>query len=503
MKHVKKLSWSACDSLIHDELPTFMDTWLCITRPLRDATYLQSTGVTDDATADVSFADCEKLVQNELLQEVDSSACRAFCPSFCVEESLKKRRRWILWPRNLNDWWREKIQESSFIEKIQFPTVDSLRQRVLRNYARMFDFAAFFHQFPILPAAAAYYAIRVVENGITRYFIPRAIPTGGSQPPLVAQLLCLAIAQKAIKAAGQQGQVESDCFVDNVRFVGDDDEGLNDVEQHFKVILEQLGVTLNENDTRRVTTSERSSYTFLGIVWNHDERSLRLGEKTCGKLQEAIDHIKRARQLGSWPLQIALAVFGVCVWASSVLRQPRSYYYYIYKYIRRKSRNVINIHQSTSFWQSITTRWTEWAETLLNNEPDLFSEPTSTLVTDASLSGWAGILFQQGQPDRVVADSHRLHNLTANHINFLELRTVRLAVTALNLHDCVISVLVDNTSTMYQLRSTTAKPFKYNFELNKLFTTLSARRVKIQQVDYIESEANPADSWSRMFASST
>jgi hypothetical protein len=145
------------------------------------------------------------------------------------------------------------------------------------------DFAWFFGQFPMPQEVASYFALK---KRVANWWIPSTIPTGARQPPIFCQLLCRAISRETLCRAKRAGvdillSVESDEFVDNIRFVGNTCAQLNRVKEYFFEVTRDLGATVNELPSE---VSPREEYTFLGIEFSHGEKCVSLSEKTRDKL---------------------------------------------------------------------------------------------------------------------------------------------------------------------------------------------------------------------------
>jgi hypothetical protein len=137
------------------------------------------------------------------------------------------------------------------------------------------------------------------------------------------------------------------------------------------------------------------------------------------------------------------------------------------------------------------------------------------MFTDASLSGWGAILFAD-QHTFIAAgpwDSVALALAARGAgINFLELRTVRLALRRFSLdffkvlgyqwlQNERIALWIDNTSALFSLVRSRSNSFSLNSELVKVNRLL--RRLNLTLLpQYIASQENPADYWSRIFTPS-
>jgi len=88
------------------------------------------------------------------------------------------------------------------------------------------------------------------------------------------------------------------------------------------------------------------------------------------------------------------------------------------------------------------------------------------------------------------------------HINLLELATVRHALEAWRHQSARIRIVIDNTSAAAQLRNQYSPVYAYNAELCRLQNVLKSKDITIVDVRYIRSEDNPAY-WSRLVHATT
>ena len=118
-------------------------------------------------------------------------------------------------------------------------------------------------------------------------YAPTTVPTVGCSPPLFAQILSTAIARASITLSNEE--LAYDAFVDNVRFCGDS-AALARVEPIFRAVCADIGVSINpdeagEDDVVFPGGQEHcleclEKYVFLGIVFDHRNRTVALSRKT-------------------------------------------------------------------------------------------------------------------------------------------------------------------------------------------------------------------------------
>jgi hypothetical protein len=500
-KSVPHLDWAQADKYVAAFAKGEWNLWKDLTRPFRDPSFWleYEVEIQDIRDSHLLGKDAEELVKDNLLRRVDEKEVKQYAHSFTVIEEAKQRRRWILWPKNFN----ERCRRWGAARKghVYFPEMDTLKKKVSKLFARCFDFAAFFHQFRIEQDCALYFCIRAEGKS----YAPSTVPTGAVQPPLFAQILCNAICA-AISAPG----VETDGFIDNIRIASDTQEQMDTATSVLRHVVEKLGITLNEG------FEETPTYTFLGIMFDHEKKECSLGQKTVDKLKTIPKRLESATSRAD-----CLSMFGTCVWGAMVLGIARVDMYYIYKFIRRRAAGSMD--EFIRIWPSIIGSWKAWAERLSANIPigqKVQSDRYYTIVTDSSLSGWGGLCYDgTGEaPEKIVGarwepqdiinfTSRTLHQLDevagcwmrhdTRHINMKELVAVRHVVESLDIQGCTIDVIMDNTSALGVLRRQDSPKFEFNREIKRLQETLARKGITLRGLSYVNTACNTADGLSR------
>jgi hypothetical protein len=507
-KSVKTLSWEQADITVKRFDPSNFLIWKDLTRPFRDPTFW--VGYECDPSkrmCELQRNDISDLVKDGLLQQVPTASVKQYATSFSVLEEAKARRRWILWPSDFNMRARRWRSLSKFEGKIKFPSTAQLKEQVKHAEATCWDYSAFFHQFQMHPECAIYFAL-LTEFGT---FIPTTVPTGAMNPPLFAQILMAAICNEIMSTCTDLSVLG---FIDNIRIAGATRTRVNEGSEVMKEILSRLGITLNAD------FDISPEYTFLGMRFNHHKREISVGAKTVSKLTAMRNSLH-----GKDPTTRSdiLAMFGTCVWASTVLAIPRAEMYYIYKFVRRRTAGWME--EVTPIWPSIIPIWLRWLERLIQNTPvhwsDHLDERMFTLVTDSSSSGWGGCCFKGTgeEPERIVGARWEESDITnfaqrtktrigeafgawgvadKHHINYKELCSVRRSIQNLQISNCCMDAWVDSTSTQGMLRKMDSPVYLYNRELLRLDALLRSKGIFLRSVGYVNTKYNPADGLSRL-----
>ena len=389
--------------------------------------------------------------------------------TFKVEEALKLRCRWVVFPKEIN-------MEYPLDVKIPLEFIGDVVNNSKFSYAATADIVSCFHHFP-LPVEARSYFVFFFDD--VPYQIT-TIPTGGRHPPLIAQL-----ATKTLALGPVQEMQHVTVYVDNVRFGGEDLPTVRNAMRwflhrasqcHFKVNVELNGGTI---------------YDFLGIHFEHlhnqDERlQVNLASKFITKTQNT--------GLNPTPsLREVVALFSRLMYGSVILGVRTHKFYVVFKFLRRRIGWPLD--DDCRIWTTAATAIEDWRIEVLRNSPRcVVSAPQaySVVFSDASLTGWGAVAFRSDGRSLVVAGRWP-PSLVNDSINVLELRAVVNALDSLDT-DFYVLLYVDNTTALYNV----SKGRSRNFTANNLVGHLDTSR--ILGVFYVSSENNPADGPSRYFA---
>jgi hypothetical protein len=429
--------------------------------------------------AELSKEDIEALIAADVIRQT-SEQPQALGRYFTVVEEAKQRRRLIVHPTALN---AKDIDID--LTCIKWPTPHELQQRVNDGtHASLYDFSRYFHHFST--EIGEWYALH--HGGAT--YVPTVIPTGGREPPLFGQLLATILA----RVAANEG-VTYDVWIDNVRFVGEPSE-LEKADQRFVKLCEFLGLTIGE---RQVSVVE---YDFLGVRYKQKtdttHGTVRLAKKMVTKLNRI--ELREEMQYDDVASAGGITLFAVAILAP----HTRAEYYFVFKFLRRVVGAIWKTRPLVKLWPMLygdsKNSWVSWIARLRKNEErtiersDVTTPQSTTLITDSSLTGWGAIAFSN---EGMTIAAGRWHE-EGEHINLLELRTVRFALQRLPIHK-TLHLIVDNTSVIGRVNKGWADERSANLELVFIERELQKLGSKIASVEYINSKTNPADPLSRLF----
>jgi hypothetical protein len=420
---------------------------------------------------------------------------------FCLPEIAKKRWRIIIWTIDVNEYGVEIIT-------IAFTSIAALIDDHLNNtpYTFVADSAAAYNQFPLREEVRDYFAF-ASSIGPLRL---KTIATGQRHCVAKAELFARAIMRITVlstlrgitvkdhtsgkvlchMASGiTEQQCATDTYIDNFKAASQDNLIVQLMALNFAKVCTHFGVTLNETS---IIVSK--SFEFRGIRFYEVDNSLHchVTEKTVRKAQNAIADLQK----DDWTFADAESAFGVCVYASLVLRLATHRYYYVYKYFRRMHRKITlfneDRHAPARVWPCIKALWTAWLNEIANHsgrcKPG--ASPEYVVITDASKIGGGVLIFKEGV--RCVSYGFRWSAKQSDlHINILEALAVKTAVEYLP-PGSKCHIVIDNTSVIGGLMKRRSRAFHLNNIVGEV-----TQRVNVLSVSYVESAANPADGFSR------
>eukprot|EP00331_Platyophrya_macrostoma_P001100 CAMPEP_0176405114 /NCGR_PEP_ID=MMETSP0127-20121128/166_1 /TAXON_ID=938130 /ORGANISM="Platyophrya macrostoma, Strain WH" /LENGTH=403 /DNA_ID=CAMNT_0017784153 /DNA_START=321 /DNA_END=1529 /DNA_ORIENTATION=+ len=397
-------------------------------------------------------------------------------PIFSVPEVAKRRRRVILHTVDINKQsYPDNPEGIRPIEIAHTSIADLISTHGLVYFAVTLDAAAYYNQFALDEPSRNFYTFEFKE----RQFRLATIPTG--------QRHCVAMAEtiNRAKSRGLQTPVGTDTYIDNFIFFDTNPKVLSTFTSIFMEVCRNVNVTLNEE----VAPTPQQTFEFRGIEFGLNKqhnRTFRTTEKTREKLRSA----RQVLQDPQATMRQTLGLFGLCIYTSFVVNWETHSYYHIFKYIRR--RGTEQLEAPADIWESIKPLWDSWIQSLLSakrNAPHYDGRaPIFHVFSDASLSGFGHVIFQDGQcvdSGGGVWDEHE----RKHHINILEAMALRRAVlrTPPGAH---CHCIVDNTSLMYALQKGRSR----NYLANQIVGSISDSRT-ILSTSYIASADNPADPW--------
>lgn len=477
--HVKNVKTCNLDSILADMEPNLrlktQAFWSCF-----QPAFLASApkGYT---YVDISDEDIRVLLNAGLLEPAEPGDMEFSTEMhiFTVPEEHKHRRRLIIHTIGINN-----LGES---DCLSLPGVDENIAHHKRFNACL-DASAFYNQFHLPKESRKYYSFEY-QGKAYRF---TTIPTGQRQCVGLAQCVALHLAASAASNTLVPPHVRT-TYIDNFRFSADAKVAVELAVINFIRICKKYGVTINE-DVQKVLSSLQDAYDFLGVHFNETVVSLtaRTKEKLIqirNMLEDSFDTITMG-QLHT--------IFGVLVFASTILDLQLYPFYYCYKLVRLRQLDVTTVPKQQKakparMWPSTKAAWLQWVTQLLDSPGRDISKAATqdfqVLVTDASKFGWGAVLFRPGE--RYQAWGAQWPPLLRPHlIAELEARALIHGLQHVP-PDRPIKVFIDNTTVLHCLWRRRSK----NYFINKVLENVTTHN--IISVQYIESSKNVADGISR------
>jgi hypothetical protein len=408
---------------------------------------------------------------------------------FTVPEPMKKRRRAILHTVDINDQTYPDTADGEIGVEVQHTPLHRLIDTHVEEifFTITLDAAAYYNQFPLPKASREFF--KFTAGGETYRLL--TIPTGQRHCVALAEYFSRFLIRETLSRLQDQYNLQLygwDTYIDNFLFYDRSEETLKRTVELFYEVCTELQVTLNEVHP----PAAQRTFEFRGIEFGLDaagQRYARPSEKTRRKLVGALDDLKRSDH----SIRDCLAIFGLSIYASSIVGAQTHQFYHVFKFVRRRATQT-DLDQDASLWPSIVPEWRQWIETLLeaSRKPNQKgNEETYTVYSDASLTGYGHVIFHNGLCVDAGGGQWEAQQ-QKYHINILEalalVRAIRRTPPAAVCH-CV----VDNTTVMYSV----AKGRSRNYLLNQITGTVIGGSRRITSISYIHTADNPADAWSR------
>ena len=314
----------------------------------------------------------------------------------------------------------------------------------------------------------------------------------------VAPAIMHAITEVVAHAAARELAVRTRVFVDNVRFLGSQDD-VTTAMQRFQALASECRIELNSepgNIAHQVGA-------FLGMQFDYRDATVRLGSKAIDKLQAFRSRICS----GDLTMEDFVAGFGVVEYASRILRIRTSAYHIALKFARRRASAMfageLVPSMQAKLWPCAKRPLLQWIDQLLANPPTPAGLPSDkqreyVLATDASLHGWGGILYCDATGEFEEAGGRWGKSHSHTDINHLEAYAVANAWRAFSRRlaaSTKVLILVDNTSVLHTVRKGRAREAPLNTAVDEVLKTLKGN-VNVS-IAHIDTKRNPADAKSR------
>lgn len=416
---------------------------------------------------------------------------------YAVGEPNKKRRRLIIWTRDINE-------QCPNPQMTPFNPFDSMLEEGMAGVGWNTDSKACYHQFRLPEDAKPYYTFNYDGIGLLNL---TTVPTGQRHTVGMAQTVSRFIMRKTIDTSEVMSKTfrsVHESYIDNFRAVHPCVKMAKISLANFYSTVSSYGVTINES-MKEAAAQVGQPYTYRGVLFTSSDHStpeaptpaVTLGGKTRDKLQWVLQLLSQSTE--AWTMADADAVFGLCIYASTIFKLHLTKYYYVFKFFRRRhnllARGIISYSSLARIWPSIVGDVIDWVTTLLSMPPrhseNWDPETADVLFTDASCYGWGAMLFKKDGTTAAIGGQWSAKE-RVSIIAELEAKALLLGLEALVGDRTVpIVVFIDNTTVGYCFARRRSRHYYINKTLHQL------AEWKIISLEYVRSEDNLADGISR------
>ena len=280
-----------------------------------------------------------------------------------------------------------------------------------------------------------------------------------------------------------------DVWVDNIRYTGTRNL-VNRCSEYAQRSAEHMNIALNMEQPS-------TKYTFIGVDFNHERRTVRISEKTSTKFPKDL-----AREITAGEYE---SLIGRLIHCSAVRQEPLVNRWWVLKWSRRVlnklNRGMLStqekisisdgVHHQLRDWIAHAGEWHEVVRSSKNGK-------SSTLYTDATLESWGAVYITDD--GRVYAtgakfdDEQRVGDIGRKE-GFAVVNALRCFSSPLN-DISRLNLFVDNTSVGAGLRRGQVRAESLRQPVADAWREIIGKRIELF-VDYVSTHVNPADAYSR------
>jgi hypothetical protein len=270
-------------------------------------------------------------------------------------------------------------------------TFSDIVEGLFRPGAACLDVAACYNHYPLPKEVRNYYSFYFQhhDTSLSGWYGVTTIPTGSRHCPALAQTILMALTNEAIKRYG--GAQRCDCYIDNVRICGSEEEVATTMNGLLALARRHLFLF-------NVESHFSTRYSFLGVECQHLTSELapstKAMEKALTKLRLTADRaLDDQATYGD-----GLALLGILIWISRITLVDMANFYGPLKCFRRRASAMTPMYAPLKLWPSVRPDLLTWIRTAYSNVPRLYrrrdDEPhTVVAYTDASMEGYGAVIF--------------------------------------------------------------------------------------------------------------
>ena len=423
---------------------------------------------------------------------------------FLVPEPAKNRNRIICWPLWANQQasyeWDHSISHQDDI-------VDVMQKVVEAPYGATCDVKASFYQIEVEEPGTR---IFVFEHAGEAYEFVR-LPMGYTASAELMQVLCQGIAEKATTGLDVRYLVH----VDNILYYGEETV-VNEALAKTKQIAIDWRVVFGE-----ISNEASQTVLFHGIHIDFHEKKIAMSEKATSKFtrfEEFLDSTSKTTQEPYLHMRILdgvaplLKIISTGTFWSRAMHMgsrftsgsmaPRFAVMQLCRAIARKAANNVDTFAMHRGALANLRSWLKSIPRHVNVPLRRSTDPHIVITTDASVTGGgyhvniASDVIRQAFPWR--------EEIPSAKIGKYELRTIAICIANLprQLHSTPVHLFTDSTTAIGALQKGYSASRDINDEVGRIFSLCAQKNVWIEEVSYVNTKTNIADTLSRAITSS-
>ena len=229
-------------------------------------------------------------------------------------------------------------------------------------------------------------------------------------------------------------------YIDDSIIAGEDESSCSNNVQCTRNLLESLGFTIN---VKKSNLKPSRQIVYLGFLWDTELMTLSLPPDKIDKILSVSILVLSKESISVRKLASLIGLF-VSAFPAVFLGK------FYYRQLEREKINALRIHNSFEASVSLTQDSKEeiqwWIDNIQSHNGSPIKLPSihSTIFTDASNSGWGAWCGEK------LVHGFWSETETLEHINFLELKAIWLALLAFasSLRDVHLAVKCDNSTAV-------------------------------------------------------
>lgn len=401
------------------------------------------------------------------------------------------RRRLVVHPQQQNDYAKQQLKYKPIA--LDLPPVSELASDVWAEGAISGDGDSAFYQIPLPREVACFYRGRT-QSG--RLFECTTFLMGHTSSCEVCQLITAAGVGDSKYVKEQYSidrKLKPRIWIDGFNIVGDESLLLRTAK-----IIKQNCNSISFKLKDEIKFEKR--YEFVGIEFHHERNKIRPAFKTRQQMIEPLEIDPKAGKLEQH--------VGRMVFCSQVNRIALVKYWFpmksVRRYLNKLNNNTITPDSKCLLSKATWAKLEMWRKECVQwyKVERISGRGHANLFVDASSHGWGAVLMLPTGKIMVIGKAWTTEELPAIgerlNISKLELRGVGHAVKTFKsilLQHELVTIHVDNTSTMHNIRRGTCRSEAMAIQLLQFIDSLESTTK--WKINYIASKNNPADTPSR------